>query len=189
MINPKYVKIGDKKYKINTSFKIALKCNNVIQDNNISDYERLLAVIYLLFGDEGLADSDNYDKLAELSFKYLMCGQEPEDTDEEKDMDFNQDYNLIRASFRSDYGIDIEKEDMDWWDFYTHLNGLSEGCILNRIRDLRTCDLSDITNEKTKNRIKKAKKKFALKQEEPMMSKKQKESADKFYKLTGIKRR
>ena len=49
---PKYVKIGEKKYKINTDFRVAIECNNIIQDKNIGDTERGLAIIYKLFGEK-----------------------------------------------------------------------------------------------------------------------------------------
>ena len=188
--NPEYVKIGDKKYKINTSFKVALKCNEIVMDDDIGEYEKSLAIIYLLFGDKGLEDKENMNKLLDLAFKYLSCGEElhNEEDREEPDMNFKQDYNLIRASFRSDYGIDINKEDLHWWDFYTYLNGLSEDCVLNRVRSLRTYDTSEL-DYKEKERVEKAKRRFRLKPKDRKLTQEQINSANKFYELTGIKRK
>ena len=50
--NPEYALVNDRKYKINTDFKIALRCEEISQNKDISDTERALAIIYLLFGDE-----------------------------------------------------------------------------------------------------------------------------------------
>ena len=124
-----------------------MKCNEIALDENISDYEKMLAIIYLIFGSEGLNDKFNYEKLLNLAYKYLLCGEEAEKSNEEPDMDFKQDFGLIRASFRSDYGIDILKDDLDWYDFNMYLNGLSEDCILNRVRNLRTFDASKIAKK------------------------------------------
>ena len=55
---PKYAQVEDRIYKINTNFKIAIKCNEIAQDNNINDLERGLAIIYLLFGEKGLKSND-----------------------------------------------------------------------------------------------------------------------------------
>ena len=52
MNNPEYVKVEDTLYKINTDFRIALECNNIAEDKTIGDYERALAIIYKLFGEE-----------------------------------------------------------------------------------------------------------------------------------------
>lgn len=52
MNNPEYIEVHGKRYKINTDFKIALKCEDIAQSSDINDMERALAIIYLLFGDE-----------------------------------------------------------------------------------------------------------------------------------------
>ena len=73
MNKPQYVKVDDKLYKINTDFRIALECNRIAEDDTIGDYERSLAVIYKLFGDEGL-ECRNQNKLLELGIKYFyLC--------------------------------------------------------------------------------------------------------------------
>ena len=55
MNNPEYVRTKNgKNYKINTDFRVALKCNEVSMDTSIGDLERTLAIVYLLFGDEGI---------------------------------------------------------------------------------------------------------------------------------------
>lgn len=186
--NPTQVKVDNKLYKINTSYRIAIECDLVAQDETISDYERAVTIIYLLFGEEGLSDKKNYDKLLELAIKYLKCGNENEthEEDEEKNMDFSQDINLIRASFKSDYGISLD-DNMHWWDFFMYLNGLTENCILNRVRDLREIDLTKITDGKERKRIETLQKRFELKNKKQALTEEEKQSIDNFYKLTGLK--
>lgn len=190
MDNPEYVKINNKKYKINTDFRIALECNRVASDETIGDYERTLAIIYLLYGDNGLKDKENYNQLLELAIKYLKCGEDIDSTiDEEVDMDFEQDFKLIEASFRSDYGISLSKEKMHWWDFFMYLNGLSDKCVLNRVREIRDYDISELKDIKEKRKLEKAKKMYALKKKKTPITSEQQKSIDNFYKLTGIKRK
>lgn len=191
MNNPEYVKIGDKKYKINTDFMTAIECDEIARDTSISEYERALAVIYKLFGDEGLNDMENHQKLLELGTKYLSCGEEvkPPKKGEKRDMDFKQDFRLIKASFMSDYGIDLEKEKMHWWDFYYLLNGLSNSelgncCILNKIRDIRTRDPKEIKDKKDRDKLIEAKKQWALK-EEKQPNAKQRESIENLRRIIG----
>lgn len=191
MKNPEYIMVDGKKIKINTSYKVALRCNEISKDTHIGKVEKTMAIIYLLFGDEALEDEKNYETYIRLAFDYLKCGEDERnfDNDGERDMDFSQDYGLIKASFKSDYGIDIEKEDLHWWDFYMYLNGLTENCVLNRVRELRTYDINKIKDEKEREKLIRSKKRFALKEEEVELTEKQKQSVEKFYKLTGIKRK
>lgn len=166
MNNPEYAKVGDKKYKINTDYRIAIECDKIGKDNSIDDYERCLAIIYKLYGDEGLYNPQDHQKLLEIAQKYLKCGKESNgSTNGEPDMDYNQDFSLIHASFMVDYRIDLKKEKMHFWDFMSLLNGLTDKCVLSRVREIRNMDLSDIKDQKYKNDIIKLKKQFALKKE------------------------
>lgn len=185
-MNPEFVEIGNKKYKINTSFKVALKCDEVYRSEDISPYEKVLAIIYLLFGDEGLKDKKNHDELFDLAIKYLLCDEEVDNSNDKPDMDFQQDYRLIKASFRTDYGIDIDKENLHWWDFYTYLNGLKEDSILNRIRGIRTYDASKITDKKEKQEFIKTQRKVALKNGGIKLTKEQEQSIEELNKILGL---
>ena len=194
---PKYVKIGEKKYKINTDFRVAIECQEIALDDSIGDFERALAIIYKLFGDDGLDDSNNYEKLLELAQKYLSCGKEIDSkTNEEPDMDFIQDMDYIEASFMSDYNIDLQNTEMHWWKFYNLINGLSNSemgncCVLNRIRNLRTFDTKDIKDQKELAKINEAKKQVALKKRtvKKNLTFEQKKNIDNFYEKIGINRK
>ena len=194
---PKYVKIGEKKYKINTDFRVAIGCQEIALDDSIGDFERALAIIYKLFGDEGLNDSDNYDKLLELAQKFLSCGKEVDvKSNENPDMDFIQDMDYIEASFMSDYNIDLANTEMHWWKFYNLINGLSNSemgncCVLNRIRNLRTFDTKDIKDQKELAKINEAKKQVALKKRtvKKNLTVEQKKNIDNFYEKIGINRK
>jgi hypothetical protein len=191
---PQFVKINDKKYKINTSFRTAIECNTIAEDKNITDLERGLAIIYKLFGDEGINNPDDYEKLLQLAQKYLLCGKEYDiENNEKQDMDYVEDMDYIEASFMSDFGIDLTSEDMDWWKFNKLINGLSNSemgncCVLNRVRNLRNLNLNDIKDSKQREQLAKAKKMVALKktQKKKEMTEKQKESADKLNKMLGL---
>ena len=194
---PEYVKIGEKKYKINTDFRVAIECQEIANDETIGDFERALAVIYKLFGEEGIQDFNNYVELLELGKKYLSCGKEIETPkNEEPDMDFIQDMDYIEASFMSDYNIDLTQTEMHWWKFFKLINGLSNSemgncCVLSRIRNLRNFDTKDIKDPKELAKINEAKKQVALKKREVKkeLTYEQKRNIDNFYEKIGINRK
>ena len=186
---PEYVEVEGKKYKINTDFRVAIECNKIAEDDSIGNLERALAIIYTLFGEEGINTSDHYEKLLELAQKYLLCGKEFEENSNNKpDMDFIEDMDYIEASFMSDYHIDLTNETMHWWKFNNLINGLSNSemgncCVLNRIRNLRTFDVSEIKDKKERDKILKAKKQVELKKYKKKgrkATKKEKQSAMNF---------
>ena len=196
---PYFVVIKGKKYNINTSYKIAIQCNEIAMDENINEYEKGLAIICKLFGKDALDDEENLEGLLSAGVKFLRCGNDEKGDDNSKiDMDYTQDMPFIKASFRSDYGVNLNTEDIHWWEFFELLNGLSNSefgncCVLNRIRALRNMDTSKISDAKLKKEIENAKEQFRIKRNLEQASKKeftkeQKENIDRFYKETGIER-
>lgn len=188
---PQYVKVEDKQYKINTDFRIAIKCNEIAKDDTIGDFERMLAVIYTLFGEKALDNPQHYEKLIELALKYLSCGKQLENKNEKIDMDYVKDMDLIEASFMSDYHIDLTTEKMDWWKFNNLINGLSNSefgncCVLNNIRNLRNFDASKIEDSKEKQKILKAQKFWALDKKEYHLTEQQEKSMEELNKIIGI---
>lgn len=186
-MKPEFVKIGDKKYKINTDFKVALECNEISENETIGEYEKALAVIYKLFNDEGLKDKYNHNKLLELGLKYLLCGKESEKqaSNEKPNMCFKQDWGYIVASFRSDYHIDLENGKIHWWTFNDLLNGLTEECVLNRVRYIRDYDISEVKDTKERQAWIKRKKLVELKTDRKITTE-QEESAEQFLKLAKL---
>lgn len=160
---PKFAEVKGEKYKINTDFKIALKCNEIAESDNISKEERSLAIIYLLFGNEGLEASENWKELLKIAIKYLKCGKDIKEDNKEADVSYIQDIRYIETSFYYDYQIDLKSTQMHWWEFYEKLCGLSEKCILNRIRYIRNYDISQIKDKKEKQKIIEQKELFSLK--------------------------
>ena len=156
-----------------------------------------MAIIYKLFGDEGLDNPQDWDKLLELGIKYLSLNKDTSDVDKdtEIDMDFSEDMDYIEASFMSDYRIDLTTEKMHFWKFYNLLEGLSNSelgncCVLNRVRNLRTFDLSQIKDNKERERLAKAKEMVALKstKKEVKLTKEQEESMRKLDEIIGLKK-
>lgn len=198
MNNPQYVKVDDKLYKINTDFRVALECNKIAEDEHIGNLERAMAIIYKLFGEDGL-DCENQNRLLELGMKYLLLGREQNSLKNEPhdkyELDFNKCIGLIKASFKFDYKYDpYELEYLHWYDFYNDLESLSTSefgncCILNRIVSILEQEPKEIKDNKQRQRLIEAQKLLSqkyCKQEEVKITKEQEESARAFYKSLGI---
>ncbi len=198
MSNPQYVKVDNKMYKINTDFRVALKCNEIAEDTTIGDYERAMAIIYKLFGKDGL-DCENQNKLLELAMTYLLLGKErnklKNEPDEKYELDFNKCIGLIKASFKFDYKYDpYELKYLHWYDFYNDLESLSTSefgncCVLNRVIGILNQDPKEIKDKKAKQRLVEAQKLLKekyCKTKEKEITEEQAESAMAFYKALGI---
>lgn len=172
MSYPQYIQDGENKIKIDTDFRVALRCFDIIGDPDISDAERAMAVEYLLLGD--IYDSQ---KVLELCIKYLQCGKKPEKNPKKPDIDLQQDKQYIVASFMSDYQIDLSSETMHWWRFMELVNGLSKNCVMSSVREIRNMNPSDYKDEKTRRKIIEAQKSVEIK---PKQTAKMKEDLEEF---------
>lgn len=144
MNNPKYILIDGKKIEINTDFRVALQCQDIAIDETINDVERAMAIIFLLFGEAALNDEKHYSEYLEQAFKFLGCGMKHEESNsnEEPIFDFRQDWGYIKASFMSDYQIDLDTEKIHWWTFNDYLKGLTKHSKLMEVMRIRSEPLS-----------------------------------------------
>lgn len=160
MIYPEFAEINGKQYKLNTDFRVALQCFDVIDDDSICDEEKSLAIIYLLYG---FIPDDNLDVFLRIASDFLRCGETQEQQEsKEKDMDFKHDEKYITASFMSDYHIDLSKVNLHWYQYITLIQGLTENCVLSKVREIRNYDLSEIKDNKQRNKIIRAKESVKL---------------------------
>lgn len=202
MENPQYVKVRNKKYKINSDFRVAIECDKVSKDGKIDDTERALAIIYLLFGEDGLNSYEDWQELIKLAKRYLLLDKENKSLkieNKKPDFDYEKDKALIRTSFIQDYGYNpYEKEYLHWWDFWNDLNGLTYSefgncCILSRVRSLRNRDVNKIKDVKERQEVIEAQQYYSLDDEEEYQevkyTEKEEKSINEFYKSLGIDRK
>lgn len=187
---PEFAEIDGEEYKINTDYKYALECFKIIDNASISDMERAIAVVSVLFGREDkngdiVGIPKNLEKALEKATIFLSCGKENKNIKEtKKDMDFEYDKEFIYASFISDYNIDLENKEIHFWKFCSLISGLTEDSILNRVRDLRNTNLSDYKDSKIKGKIQEAMERVALPTEYDYDSEDM-QAIDEFNKLLG----
>ena len=160
MTYPEYAEVAGVQYKINTDYRVALECFEVIEDTSICDEERALAVIYLLFGE---VPTDCLDDFLRIAGDYLRCGEKAEvQASATRDMDFKADEKYIVASFMSDYQIDLSRTDMHFWQYIHLIQGFTERSVMSRVREIRNYDLEELKDPKSRTKMVKAKEAVAL---------------------------
>lgn len=159
MSYPTKAEINGEIYELNTSYKTALRCLEVINDNHIGDTERALAVCKLIYG---FVPTTNADVFLDKAILFLSCGEKREEEVQKRNFDHNYDFKYVTASFASDYHIDLTKEDLHWWRYCELLSGLTRNSILCRVVEIRDYDLSEVKDAKSRAEILNAKESVAL---------------------------
>ncbi len=158
MSYPEAIEVNGVEYDINTDYTYALACFACINDADLGDIERAYGVIGILYKEP----PEDTQEALRLAIKYLQCGKEHAPSNKKADMDYTFDENYIKSSFMSDYKIDLDDTSMHWWKFNNLLQGLTDDCILNRVRDLRNYDVSTIKDTKSLQKIIDAQRDVAL---------------------------
>lgn len=172
---PEALCVNGQDYEIRTSYLDALACIACINDDELTDVERAYGVVELLY----IEAPEDLNEAVRMAVKYLRLGRDTPESDRPQDMDFEEDMHYIRSSFRSDYRIDLNQNpDLHWWEFMELLQGLTDDCVLNRIRDLRNYDLSSVQDNKTRAKIMRAQREVAL---HPKLSQEDEDTLDAFY--------
>lgn len=183
---PTKMEVNGKVYDIDTDYKTALACFEAINDTEIKDIERAIAVVTLLLGKD-VPIEDIKDALTKCAI-YLRCGKEENPDIKDIDMDYFQDEVAIKTSIRQCYHFDLNKEKhVHWWEYNELIEGLTEETLLSKIREIRTYDLSQETDRKRRDQIRKAKEFYALKKTEIKLTKEQEESMNRLNEIVGMK--
>ena len=181
MTYPEYAEVAGIRYKINTDYRVALRCFEVIEDTSICDQERAMAVVFLLFGE---APTEHLVDLLRIAGDYLRCGEKAEtQAATNRDMDFTADEKYIAASFMSDYQIDLSRTDMHFWQYIHLIQGFTERSVMSRVREIRNYDLEELKDPKSRAKMVKAKEAVALPDK---FSKAEQEAIDEFEKLFEV---
>lgn len=160
-------------YLIRSDFRIGIQLSVCLSDVDLSEEERIINALLLLFGN-GMPPF-------EIAYKgliwFLSCGQKMGVEDKDNDdlesyyassdsnkvetLSFEQDIVLIYSAFRRTFNIDLAKSSMHWFEFNALLNDIGE-CSLSNIIQIRTTKQSDIPKDK-KAEFARLKRKYEIK--------------------------
>lgn len=157
---PDSVKIGGRRYLINTDFRAGISYEQALLKRECS-LEEILALYYPMGVPE-----DPEEALEQVIWFYC-CGQ-AESSRREKSAptgrayDFEQDADALYAGFYTAYGIDLEQASLHWWKFRRLMFGLPADCAFMQRVHYRLADTKGMSKGEKKH-YEKMKKLFALK--------------------------
>ncbi len=171
---------------INTDFRISMLFELLMQDNEISDEEKLEQAVILYYDNrKGNLEKafNNLKKSTEGILWFFRCGKEDEEEkqkvktnrkEEKQIYSYEFDANYIYGAFKAQYNIDLQDDKLHWWKFKALFESLEDKNRIVEIMGYRSIDLGKIKDKDEKARYKKLKKIYAL----PDMRTKEQKEAD-----------
>ena len=151
---PDSVMVRGKKVRINLEYRNVLKMMDILaRDDLLPDAREYLAM-------KCLCRHPRKGMLAEV-MKLLF----PKVEHHERITDLAQDADLIRAAFMQEYGINLFRESLNWYEFSCLLSCIPEGSRYSDVLSIRAKPMPEPTAYNTKERewLAKAKSEFGLK--------------------------
>lgn len=184
---PDSVTVNGKKYRLNLDYRNVLRMLEIMGRDDLlpdskrwlsvrcvmrwmmpKDYESVyVAVITLLFGDDREQGGDRITS-------------------------FKQDADLIRAAFWQEYGINLYRDRLHWFEFLTLIQNLPYGSKYTDVLSIRTREVPapNKYNAKEREELLKAKSRFSIELTEEEKKAKYRELTHRtFMSLSQIKRR
>lgn len=164
---------------IRTSFRIGMLFEMMIESRELDEQEMLRQAFELWFEDKTLAyiAANNLTEQAVRGMMWFYsCGKVNGQQEEQREKkqkkedkrfgrriyDFDIDAPLIYAAFRSQYGIDLQDDDLHWWKFSALFSGLNESEQIVKVMGYRAVNVSSIKNKDERQRMAKLQSMYAL---------------------------
>lgn len=127
-------------FLIRPDYRIGIQIALCLQDEDLSENDRVVTAISLLFG-RGLPPLET---AVEGLGWFMRCGAAAQDAPDKAKQCiwFDFDAGRICSSFRKSFGIDIHKQKMHWFEFMELLGCVDEDSALSHAIQIRGTDTS-----------------------------------------------
>ena len=180
--------INNKTYEFNCGFRESIIFTLMMQDDSLTDEEKILGALKLYYP---IIPKDT-EKALEKIYWFYSKGNVEEDNkkvkqgkrifkrNNKKAYDFEVDSDLIFTAFMSQYNINLNKENLHWWEFLALFNSLNDDNEIVKIMNYRTIDLTSIEDKKERKMYSDLQKYYSLedrisKEEQELLNKKRAE--------------
>lgn len=146
-----------------TDFRAWVRFSIQMQDEAASE-KKLVAMLSLL--EDSLPP--RFEDTVSALLAFYAGGEQAEDAPVQKEAqgariyDFAYDSGLIYAAFFQQYGLDLQRADLHWWQFKALFNALSEDTQFMKVVGYRGMDTAKIKDKTQRDFYQKMKRQYAL---------------------------
>ena len=159
---PTSFSIDGKKYEFNYDFRTSILFCLLMQDTELTEEEKILQGLQLYYP----VIPSNVEEAYEKILYFYSRGNDIEDNKKVKQgkrifkrnnnraYDFEVDANLIFSAFMTQYNINLNRDNLHWWEFMSLFNSLKDDTEIVKIMNYRTIDVNTIEDKKERKMYK-----------------------------------
>ena len=180
---PTKFEIDGKEYEINYDFRTSILFCLLMNDPELTEEEKISQGLRLYYPIIPSNIEEAYKKILffysrgkEENNKKVKQGKRIFKRNTKKAYDFEADSDLIFSAFMTQYNINLNRENLHWWEFIALFNSLKDDTEIVKIMNYRTIDINSIEDKKERKMYKQLQDYYAL---ENKISKEEQELLDK----------
>ena len=134
---PQAVMIDGRAVPINTDFRVCLKAIQALEDERLTEHEKLTVLLTLLYPEQ----PKDTALAIKQGLKFLNLGEETDTAKlkQQQVYSLTKDSAYIYTAFKSTFNIDLNTvENLHYWKFRSLFADLGSGCFFNTLISLRS---------------------------------------------------
>lgn len=159
---PTSFSIDGKKYEFNYDFRTSILFCLLMQDTELTEEEKILQGLQLYYPVIPPNIEEAYKKI----LFFYSRGKDIEDNkkvrqgkrifkrNSNRAFDFEEDADLIFSAFMTQYSINLNRDNLHWWEFMSLFNSLKDDNEIVKIMNYRTIDINTIEDKKERKTYK-----------------------------------
>ena len=132
---PTHIEAGGRRYRIDTDFRNVIRMNEIMARADLTDEARDWLALRCMMRHPPRKRSRQIELLKAL--RELLFGDRRGASDNKKITDIDQDAELIFAAFYQEYGINLWRDRLSWFEFTALLAGIAEGTRYSDVLTIR----------------------------------------------------
>lgn len=132
---PTHIEAGGRRYRIDTDFRNVIRMNEIMARVDLTDEARDWLALRCMMRHPPRKRSRQIELLKAL--RELLFGDRRGASDNKKITDIDQDAELIFAAFYQEYGINLWRDHLSWFEFTALLAGIAEGTRYSDVLTIR----------------------------------------------------
>ena len=150
-------------FRIKTNYKQGIKFELLMQDKSLNKEEQVelaLNIFYYRKDLKKIKTSEEIEKRIEDIIWFYKCGkkdktsQKKENNKRKQIYSYKFDDDKIYSAFIQQYNMDLQKNNIHWWQFKSMFEGLTNATQIVEVMGYRALDLTKIKNKQEKKRYK-----------------------------------
>lgn len=132
---PTHIEAGGRRYRIDTDFRNVIRMNEIMARVDLTDEARDWLALRCMMRHPPRRRDRQIEALKAL--REMLFSTKRGGVDEKKITDIEQDAELIFAAFLQEYGVNLWRDQLSWFEFTALLAGIAEGTRYSDVLTIR----------------------------------------------------